>query len=444
MSKPETWKSWEGRIVDGKFPLLEYLGGSDHSAVFLTEIFGPGPQTAAIKLIDAKGADVEGELARLRATAILTHPHLVHTIATGHCQFDGGSVLYIAMEHADEDLGQILPQRALEPSEVGDLLPPVIDALSYLHGRGFVHGRIKPSNVLAVGHQLKLSADNALFARNMDSTRRRIDAYDAPETAAGIVTAEGDIWSVGAVLVAALTQNVALAEDGSGSKNGLPQNIPEPFRGIARECLHLDPKRRCSLAEIQARLLPAGRSVPAEPEVVAVPSRPGSPRPVLAGILALIAVLAIAVAVMYWRGKRSEVPTAGPPAETAGESTAAPAPPVSPGLAAAQPEPPKKVSTAGAVAHRVLPHVPQSALDTITGTVKVRVRVEVGASGKVSSATFQSPGPSRYFARQAMTAAQSWKFTPPLVDGQPTASTWLLEFRFRRTLMLATAERVRD
>ena len=40
MSKPETWKSWEGRTVDGKFPLRQYLGGSDHSAVFLTELSG--------------------------------------------------------------------------------------------------------------------------------------------------------------------------------------------------------------------------------------------------------------------------------------------------------------------------------------------------------------------------------------------------------------------
>ncbi len=32
----ETWQAWVGRTVDGRFPLLSYLGGSDHSAVFLT------------------------------------------------------------------------------------------------------------------------------------------------------------------------------------------------------------------------------------------------------------------------------------------------------------------------------------------------------------------------------------------------------------------------
>src|SRR5215469_1279425 len=275
MSKPETWKSWEGRVVDGKFSLRRYLGGSDHSAVFLTETPGPKPADAAIKLIDPRGKELERELSRLRETATLSHPHLMRTLETGRAQIDGTQVLYVVMECADDDLGQILPQRALEPGEVGELIPPVIDALSYLHGRGFVHGRIKPGNVLAVRNQLKLSADNAHSAAHTNSTRRRIDAYDAPETAAGIVTPEGDMWSVGALLVAALTQNVALAADGSESKTGLPQNVAEPFRGIARECLHLDPKRRCSLAQIRARLQPAGRSVPAEqPPASVEPTRP--------------------------------------------------------------------------------------------------------------------------------------------------------------------------
>ena len=47
------WKQWEGQIVNGTFPLRQYLGGSEHSAVFLTERRGRDPQRAAIKLIPA-------------------------------------------------------------------------------------------------------------------------------------------------------------------------------------------------------------------------------------------------------------------------------------------------------------------------------------------------------------------------------------------------------
>ena len=33
----ELWKQWEGEVINGEFHLREYLGGTDHSAVFLTE-----------------------------------------------------------------------------------------------------------------------------------------------------------------------------------------------------------------------------------------------------------------------------------------------------------------------------------------------------------------------------------------------------------------------
>src|SRR5579863_9346625 len=215
MSSVEVWKTWEGRSVVGRFPLRRWLGGSDHSAVFLTERAGQ-PQKAAIKLIAAENsADADLQLARWRAAAQLSHPHLIRILEAGRSQIDGSSFLYVVMEHAEEDLAQILPVRPLEPAEVTDLLPPVLDALSYLHGKGFVHGRIKPSNVLAVGEQLKLSADQIVSADAPNSKRRRRDVYDAPETAAGIVSPAGDLWSVGATLVAALTQNVPLAEDAS-------------------------------------------------------------------------------------------------------------------------------------------------------------------------------------------------------------------------------------
>ncbi len=158
------------------------------------------------------------------------------------------------------------------------MLPPLLDALSYLHGKKFVHGRIKPSNVLAVGDQLKLSADQVVPATESNPARRRRDVYDAPETGAGIVSPAGDVWSLGVTLVAALTQNISFAEGTSPNDPDLPASVPEPFRGMARECLHLDPKRRCSIAEIQARLQPAGRSVPAASSPAPHPRTPGEAR----------------------------------------------------------------------------------------------------------------------------------------------------------------------
>jgi len=457
MSKSEDWKKWEGR-VDGKFPLRQWLGGSDHSAVFVTERSGQ-TQKVAIKLISAD-ADAERQLARWRAAALLSHPHLMRIFEAGRCRLDGTPLLYLVLEYAEEDLSEILPQRPLAPNEVTELLPPLLDALSYLHSQGFVHGRVKPSNVHATGDQLKLSADQISSATELDSARRRRDVYDAPETAAGIISPAGDVWSIGVTLVAALTQNVSFdgQSQGQGQTQGAntsrdpdpPETVPQPFRGIARECLHLDPKRRCSLEEIQARLQPAGRSVPAP---APVPARP--PVPAYGNTWRII--VPIAVLLMFVLGlffyrtifppkissqsgpiKIEEVPPAAAPA---------PAEPLSSKPAASSPAPvppPRKAAeaTRGEVAHQVLPDVSQSARNTITGTVKVSVRVDVDSSGKVTSAELKSAGPSKYFAGLALKAARGWDFTPPEGDGTPAASAWILQFRFKKTSTQASSTQV--
>jgi TonB family protein len=449
MSSPEAWKKWEGR-VDGKFPLRQWLGGSEHSAVFLTERPGQS-QKVAIKLI-AADADADRQLARWRAAAQLSHPHLMRIYDAGRCRLDGTSLLYLVMEYAEEDLAQILPQRPLAPAEVTDLLPPLLDALSYLHSKGFVHGRVKPSNVHAMGDQLELSADQIVSFAELNPARGRRDVYDAPETAAGIVSPAGDVWSIGVTLVAALTQNVTFEgkADSATSRDdpAPPEAVPQPFRGIASECLHLDPKRRCSLADIQARLLPAGRSVPAEPDAPPPPRRP-----VKRGPIAAMLVVAVSVGLVFFfsRGKSVSAPAPAPaPATAATEQPAPQTPPETkpspaPKLPVREPAaaPKKAVASGGEVVHQVLPDVPQSARNTITGTIKVGVLVEVDPSGKVTSAEFKSAGPSKYFAGLALKAAQSWEFSPPEVGGKPAASTWLLRFRFKRSSTQASPERVK-
>jgi TonB family protein len=82
------------------------------------------------------------------------------------------------------------------------------------------------------------------------------------------------------------------------------------------------------------------------------------------------------------------------------------------------------------VADQVVPDVPQSARDTIRGTVRVSVRLSVDTAGNVTEAELDLPGPSKYFARLALEAAQQWKFDPPKMQGQNVLSDWLLNFQF--------------
>ena len=40
------WKQWEGQVVEEKFKLRQYIGGSQRSAVFLTDFAGEEPREA--------------------------------------------------------------------------------------------------------------------------------------------------------------------------------------------------------------------------------------------------------------------------------------------------------------------------------------------------------------------------------------------------------------
>jgi TonB family protein len=84
------------------------------------------------------------------------------------------------------------------------------------------------------------------------------------------------------------------------------------------------------------------------------------------------------------------------------------------------------------VTHRVMPEVLRSALDTIEGTVRVGIRVEVGPSGNVSAASIESPGPSKYFANAALKAAGDWKFAPAAPEEETANRAWILRFEFTR------------
>lgn len=426
-------KEWEGRTVGGQFPLRQWLGSSDHSSVFLTE---RKSEKAAIKLVPADSdAEAERQLARWRSTSQLSHANLIRVFEAGRVQMDGHDFLYVVMEFADEDLSQILPQRPLAPNEISQLLPPLLDALSYLHRKGFLHGRIKPSNVLATGDELKLSADQIIPLSSADENQSRRDAYDAPETAAGVCTTASDLWSVGVTLYTALTQK--LPEEGHRDNPAQFASIPEPFRGIVRSCLQLDPKQRGSIADIVTRLNPEAARVERPPEHE--PERWRGKR-IVASLFILVTALVIA-AVVFFSGGKSQLPK---PAQTVAEqpsSSAAPA--AAPAVVSSAQQTPARRDSPGSVLHQVLPDVSQSARRTITGRIRIVARVEVDSSGKVTHAKLTTPGPSQYFARLTLAAAERWQFSPPVVNAQPVASNWSITFRISRKQTQTAVGRVK-
>ena len=415
---------WVGRVIDGRFTLLQWLGGSEWGGVFLTELQRYGSQKAAIKLIPTDAGDAEAQIAGWAATTTLSHPHLMRLFHTGRCRIDTAQLLYAVTEYAEEDLSQILPERPLTPTEAREMLDPVLDALSYLHGKGFVHGHLKPSNIMVVNNELRLSGDSLRVAGEHGKHLPTLSVYDAPERATEAISPATDVWSLGVTLVEALTQLPPVWDRSTTREPVVPESIPQPFAEIAQECLRSDPSRRCTLSYVKVRLEPArflagptsktGRTVPTKLRVTAL----------IAAVLVLFAV--IAALQLRSRQTRPSLPTGKQPLVF----TVPALPPQSP-VPGTQPS--KGAAVKGAVSARVLPDVPRSASSTIHGKVNVSIRVTVDPSGNVSNATFDSPGASKYFANLALQAAQHWKFKPAQVDGQAVSSVWILQFTFTQT-----------
>src|SRR5580704_11913995 len=84
-----------GRVIDGRFSLLQWLGSSAWSDVFLTELPGRGSQKVAIKLIAADANDRNAYLSRWQVGTTLSHPHLVRLFHFGRCQIDTTPLLYL-------------------------------------------------------------------------------------------------------------------------------------------------------------------------------------------------------------------------------------------------------------------------------------------------------------------------------------------------------------
>jgi TonB family protein len=477
------WKQWEGQVVNGSFPLRQYLGGSDHSAVFLTERRGREPQKAVIKLIAVDPANTAAQLARWEFAAKLSHPHLLRLFETGSCQLDSVVLLYVVMEYAEENLAQILPYRPITPAEARDLLEPALDTLAYIHGKFLAHGRLKPSNILAAGDQLKLSSDSLVRVDDptggvTKGSAAYPTAYDAPEIGVGKISSASDSWSLGMTLMEALTQRLPARE---GMAEPVLETVPAPYMGIAHCCLRRDPERRCSAADIAARLRANSPSSISKviskaqgPSTLRIPAASAKWRYILpVAVVALVAgALLIGPRLLDQRSgsqpaeispERSAESSPAPSQRASALSTAQPSgaarPEVTPTKAAAKPsarkpgnptqnpaaaaratapaviepapsaaEAPAAISGQGAVLQQVMPSVSKSARNTIHGTIKIRVKVGVDSGGNVETASFVTPGPSKYFARQAMEAAQQWKFVP----GQD-ARTWIVRFGFTRS-----------
>src|SRR6266496_2484560 len=380
----ENWKPQEGKIVAGKFRLIQQLGASDHSVVFLTERTEE-PRKAVIKLLPA--VDAENQILHWKLDTKLPHPNLLRILESGKYELNGHELVYVVMEYAEEDLSQVLPQRPLTPEEARTMLLPTLDALSYLHGKGFVHGSLKPSNILAVTDQVKLASDSitAISEGIAVNGSKATTAYDRPEAT--------NRWSI--------------AEIKSLLQPEKPPAAPVPRSRQTSVWYYIIP----IIVIIPIIILLGGGSLLSR--MGTLKSRPSGNTEV----------------------QVSAKPQPAAPSEQKPANPSVSKPTATAGSPASGTKPKSRVAgqTTASVVQQVLPDVPRSASQTITGTIRIRVRVSVDEDGNVREARLVSPSKSNYFNRLSQQSAEKWKFTP-------AAGEWFIHFVFTSRGSDASAE----
>ena len=262
VTKTEVWVGWENQVINGAYPLRRFLGGSNHSHVFLTEYRPEGVAQAAIKLVPADTLETEAQLVQWGTAATLNHPHLIRIFDVGRCHISGRVYLYVVMEYADQTLAQLLPRRALTPDETREMLIPTLSALNFLHRNKLVQGQVKPTNLLVVGDQVKLASDTIRPVGKLSSGILRASLHDPPELKDGEIGPAGDIWGLGVTLIEALTQHPPSWPDARSETVSLTASIPPLFVDTVRRCLNRAPANRPSAGELEGQFNPAVHAHP--------------------------------------------------------------------------------------------------------------------------------------------------------------------------------------
>lgn len=192
----------------------------------------------------------------------LAHPHMVRAYELRRRPRTVLILETLGGETA-EHMIQSAPRR-LAIADVAHLGLQICSSIGYLHGRGFLHLDLKPSNVIVAGGQVKVI--DLSLARRPGPVPRGLGSppYLAPEQARGEgATAATDVWGIGATLYEAASgarpfpdarPKLYPQRERRAPSVAESRRAPSRFTEIVDACLSLEPSVRPSVAELADEL----------------------------------------------------------------------------------------------------------------------------------------------------------------------------------------------
>jgi eukaryotic-like serine/threonine-protein kinase len=203
-----------GRLIDGRYKVLEAMASGSMGAVFKAERVPVG-KLVAVKFLHAAFAGESEFLTRFeretRVMSKLAHPNCVSVVDFG--VFDGAP--YLVMDYVPGiTLRATVDQGPLEPARALGIARQIASGLAHAHAQGVVHRDIKPANVMiseeiGTGEHVRLLDFGLARLRGAvgrDATQSNVVVgtpnYMAPEqtVGGGIIDARTDVYAVGVVL----------------------------------------------------------------------------------------------------------------------------------------------------------------------------------------------------------------------------------------------------
>lgn len=297
---PQFRERFEGLSLGGRYNLRRSIEQSGTTAYFLADM---GDQERVIVRLDNLTGDAADEqIALWKRVAALPHPNLIRILDIGEIEYDGVPAVWMAMEYPEENLGDVLRDRALTVEETGHALEGASAALAHLHAHGLAIGGVTPWRVVAVGDAVKVPVDGV----------REAVAGGAAE----------DVRSLGLTACEMLTRRVPAMVDGAPRFTAEDMPAIAAFETFIRGALEPDPSTRWSAARLAAYLRdPQAESVappPPPPPVQITHPSPRPPKPpararnIPGWWYAAAALFALVVALVVIASSRDRKPAAQP------------------------------------------------------------------------------------------------------------------------------------